>query len=159
MLAWKELVEDPNLKDLPYKIETNEWGQIVMTPARVKHGNYQTKIVLLIRDLLQRPGESVVECAIQTSKGTKVADVAWFSEARWKIVEDQYDVSLAPEICVEVISPGNTGGEISEKRGLYFEAGALEVWVCNAEATMRFYDPNGEHNHSAPVSNFPKKLK
>ena len=37
MLAWKEIVESPNLKNLPYKIETNEWGQIVMTPASAKH--------------------------------------------------------------------------------------------------------------------------
>jgi hypothetical protein len=31
-MQWAEVVEDPNLKDLPYKIELNEYGQIIMTP-------------------------------------------------------------------------------------------------------------------------------
>lgn len=157
-MTWKELADDPNLQDLPYKIETNEWGQIVMTPTRAKHGSYQSRIVRLLDNLLSQPGEIVVECAIQTSKGTKVADVAWFSIARWQLVEDEYDVSIAPEICIEVLSPGNTGGEIKSKRALYFGAGAIEVWVCDSQGQMRFYDRSGEHKQSQLVPNFPKTI-
>ena len=32
-MEWREIVEHPSLKDLPFKIETNERGQIIMTPA------------------------------------------------------------------------------------------------------------------------------
>ncbi|WP_262507540.1 hypothetical protein [Salinibacter altiplanensis] len=32
-LSWKEVCEAPNLQDLPYKIETNDRGQIVMSPT------------------------------------------------------------------------------------------------------------------------------
>jgi Uma2 family endonuclease len=158
MMQWKELVENPNLQDLPYKIETNEWGQIVMTPTRAKHGSFQSRIVRLFSHLIELPGEIVVECAIQTAKGTKVADVAWFSQARWQQVEDEYDVSIAPEICVEVLSPGNTGGEIKGKRKLYFDAGAEEVWVCDGQGQLRFYKRVGELSQSQLVPGFPKNI-
>ena len=26
-MEWEEVVKDPSLKDLPFKIETNEWGK------------------------------------------------------------------------------------------------------------------------------------
>lgn len=159
MLAWKEIVESPNLKNLPYKIETNEWGQIVMTPACAKHRNYQSILVLLLSKLISTPGEVVVECAIQTPKGTKVADVAWFSAERWQIVQDEYDVTIAPQICIEVVSPGNSEGELRSKRKLYFEAGALETWVCNAEGVMHFYNAKGEIEQSELAPEFPKKIK
>ena len=46
---------------------------------------------------------------------------------------------LAPEICVEVLSPSNSAAEIHEKRTLYFDAGATEVWICNLEGSMSFF--------------------
>ena len=33
-MNWQEICNDPLLRELPYKIELNEWGKIVMTPAR-----------------------------------------------------------------------------------------------------------------------------
>src|SRR4051812_2035295 len=95
-MNWQQVVEDPNLQDLPYKIELNEWGQIVMTPTRLLHGKYQFKIGALLAELVQKAGEIVTECAIQTTQGTKVADVAWFSTERWEQVKDDYDASIAP---------------------------------------------------------------
>lgn len=135
-MQWKDVVTNPNLRDLPFKIETNEWGQIVMTPAKLMHGKYQSLIDGLLQDLMEQPGETVIGCAIQTRKGTKVADIAWFSEDRWEQVQDEYDSPIAPEICVEVISPSNSSGEIEEKKQLYFERGAVEVWTCNAKGKM-----------------------
>lgn len=157
-MKWKELAEDPNLQDLPYKIETNEWGQIVMTPTRAKHGSFQSRIVRLLGNLIAKPGEVVVECAIRTTQGTKVADVAWFSQERWEVVEEEYDVSIAPEICVEVLSPGNSGGEIAGKRTLYFDAGAQEVWVCDGTGQMTFYSRAGMLKHSHLVPDFPDAI-
>jgi Uma2 family endonuclease len=157
-MQWKELVENPNLQDLPYKIETNEWGQIVMTPTRAKHGSFQSRIVRLLDNAADQPGEIVVECAIKTTKGTKVADVAWFSLSRWQQVKDEFDVSIAPEICVEVLSPGNSGGEMRGKRTLYFNAGAEEVWICDGQGRLRFYNRTGELADSQLVPNFPHDI-
>jgi len=35
--------------------------------------------------------------------------------------------------------PSNTAGEIEEKKRLYFEAGANEVWLCAEDGKMTFY--------------------
>jgi Uma2 family endonuclease len=45
----------------------------------------------------------------------------------------------SPEICVEILSPSNTAGEIDEKIALYFEAGAREVWICGRDGTLKFH--------------------
>jgi hypothetical protein len=31
---WQEIVADPALRDIPYKVETNHRGQLVLSPAR-----------------------------------------------------------------------------------------------------------------------------
>ena len=155
-MNWKQLAKDPNLQNLPYKIELNEWGQIVLTSRQVKHGAFQFKIGNILDNLMGDAGQVVTECAIQTTQGTKVADVAWFSEERWKLVKDDYDASIAPEICVEVRSPGNSSDEMKNKRKLYFASGAGEVWVCDTKGKIKFYDPTGEISNSILIPAFPK---
>ncbi len=157
-MSWKELVADPQLQDLPYKIETNEWEQIVMTPARNIHGAYQFAIGSLLNTLLLQKGFIVVESAIKTTQGTKVADVAWYASERWLRVRNEYESSIAANICVEVVSPANSTGEMVGKRALYFAAGAEEVWVCDAKGRLRFYDTTGELTKSNLVPKFPKKI-
>lgn len=157
-LTWEEVCADPNLEDLPYKIETNEWGQIVMSPTRLKHGAFQFKIGQILSRLVQEHGKIVTEAAVRTSKGTKVADVAWFSPERWEQVKDEFDASTAPEICVEVISPRNSKEEIEQKKRLNFEAGAQEVWICDDEGRMRFFTRETALGSSALASGFPKKI-
>ncbi len=155
-MNWKQLAKDPNLQNLPYKIELNEWGQIVLTSRQVKHGAFQFKIGNILDNLMGDAGQVVTECAIQTTQGTKVADVAWFSEERWKLVKDDYEASIAPEICVEVRSPGNSSDEMKNKRKLYFASGAGEVWVCDTKGKIKFYDPTGEIRNSILIPAFPK---
>jgi hypothetical protein len=36
-MDWKEVTENPNLQNLPFKIELSEWGQIVMNPVKLNH--------------------------------------------------------------------------------------------------------------------------
>ena len=157
-MQWKDVVADPNLQGLPFKIETNEWGQIVMTPARLQHGNYQSKIDGLLQIKMSEPGETITECPIQTRMGTKVADVAWFSFERWEQVKGGFDSPIAPEICVEVLSPSNSSGEIDQKMQLYFERGADEVWICDADGVMTFYLQNGAIARSILVPDFPANI-
>ena len=88
----------------------------------------------------QDPGEPAVEFAVQTSKGVKVPDVVWISKERLEALPDDVEASpFAPEICVEVISNANTDAEMQEKRHLYFEHGAREVWLCDEDGQMTFY--------------------
>ncbi len=156
-MNWQQICENPQFRDLPYKIELNERDQIILSPAGLAHGFYQFEIGRVLHEIMQGQGKIVTECAIRTPKGTKVADVAWFSTERWHPVRHEYDSPIAPEICVEMIFPANTDSEMQEKKALYFEAGAAEVWFCN-DGTMIFYSKNGEINKSALADRFPDTI-
>lgn len=157
-MTWEALCANPALSNLPYKIETNGYGQIVMSPTSQRHNTYQNRIQRLFGRLL-RGGEALPENAIQTSDGTKVADVTWASHAFRRHHQDAFDLPEAPAICVEVLSPTNTKGEITGKRGLYFERGAREVWVCDLEGKMTFYNPDGPLERSVICPKFPAQVK
>lgn len=156
-LSWKTVCEDPNLQDLPYKIETNDRGQIVMSPTYAWHGRYAFWIAKQLEEELTE-GTSSVETAIRTAKGTKVADAIWCTAERWGQIKDAYDVPVAPQICVEVRSPTNTDAEIDEKRQLYLDAGAEEVWICDADGAITFYDEAGAIESSHRVPSFPSQI-
>ena len=156
-MEWREVIEHPSLKDLPFKIETNEWGKIVMTPASITHVIYQGIIIKWFNKLAEQ-GIASPECPIKTSRGARVvvADVAWGSAAFFK----KHGVRgllfpESPEIVVEVESPSNSIDEMEEKKHLYFEAGAREFWLCNEYGDMRFFDPNGELEKSGIFPDFP----
>jgi Uma2 family endonuclease len=83
--------------------------------------------LLFIMGRGQTDGKVLVECAIKTSRGTKVAGVALASNKRFMRIKSETDASVAPEVCVEVLSRSNTDKEMREKRKLYFERGAHEV--------------------------------
>jgi Uma2 family endonuclease len=59
---------------------------------------------------------------------------------------------------VEILSPSNTKGEIDEKRQLYFEAGASEVWLCDEDGGIRFFTADGPVADSALCSGFPTAI-
>jgi Uma2 family endonuclease len=158
-MNWQKICEDPALRDLPYKIETNRFGQIIMTPHRIAHSLYQGQIEQWLRQLLPQ-GVVLPECAIATRDGVKTADVAWMSRERYTKVKEDYAASIAPEICVEVISPSNTLGEIDEKLTLYFAAGAQEVWVCRDGAMSFYCSGNSERQEaSALAPRFPLRVE
>lgn len=157
-MKWEEVCENKQLQDLPFKIELNKWGQIVMSPAKLKHSFYQGRIQSLL-EMLLKTGVAMPECAIQTTDGVKVADVVWASDPRADIILEETAASIAPEICVEVKSASNTLEEMVEKKDLYFAAGAEEVWVCDAQGKMRFYNPQGELSKSLLVPEFPEQIQ
>lgn len=157
MMNWQEVCEHPSLQDLPFKIELDEHGQILMTPVRIYHSAFQGEIEYLLRSLL-KTGKTLPECAIATEKGVKVADVAWLSLERFAQVKQEAACSIAPEICIEVTSSSNSNKEMTEKMKLYFQHGAQECWICDETGYIRFYNPVGELDYSLLVPNFPKKV-
>lgn len=157
-MNWQEVCEHPSLKDLPFKIELDELGKVIMSPVKIYHSILQGEIEFLLRSLLKN-GKTLPECAIKTRKGTKVADVAWVSLDVLSKIKDETEASIAPEICVEVISSSNTKKEMAEKRQLYFEAGAIEVWMCNENGDMSFFNAQQPLIRSVLVPEFPEKIE
>ena len=156
-MNWQEVCEHPDLRNLPFKIELNEYGQVLMSPVNISHSLFQGEIAFILRTLLPN-GKTVPECAIKTSKGTKAADVAWISLELVNKLKYLIETPIAPEICIEVTSPSNTKKEMIEKRTLYFEAGAKEVWICNEQGNMKFFNLQHELIHSELAPEFPLKV-
>jgi Uma2 family endonuclease len=153
---WHRVLRDPQLQELPFKIETNEHGQLVLSPHKPLHGHFQMCIGELLLRHLDRPGRRAVEFAVETSKGVKVPDVVWLSEERWAQIPEGAEASpVVPELCVEVRSEGNTDAEVDAKRQLYLDEGAQEVWTCDEEGRLRFFDADGERDRSALAPNGP----
>jgi Uma2 family endonuclease len=122
------------------------------------HSRLQILLSDHLRDHLDH-GERFVELAIETADGTKVADVAWMSADRYASIPVAAEPTpQAPEICVEVRSTTNTDEEMAEKRALYFDAGAEEVWICDEDGRIAFYHETGEVDASGRVPTFPHEI-
>jgi Uma2 family endonuclease len=65
---------------------------------------------------------------------------------------------IAPEICVEVMSPSNSEEELKERKRLFFEKGAVEFWVCDLLGNMAFTDAGGDLAASKYCPKIPGKL-
>lgn len=106
-------------------------------------------------------GRTLSECPISTADGVKAADVAWATDECMRALGNRACFVDAPEICIEVLSPGNTDAEMAEKRSLYFEAGAREVWVCDPKGAMSFYGKESARPLKASeiCPKFPKRVE
>ena len=158
---WNELLADPELARIEGRIETDRYGHIIVSPPPApSHGSYQSEIAYLLRTKMQR-GRVLTECPISTADGVKAADVAWASPEIMRELGDRACFPKSPEICVEVLSPSNTAAEIEEKRKLYFDAGAREVWVCSESGAMSFFSALGAKSlgGSRLCGRFPKRVK
>lgn len=154
---WQEIIADPNLRELPYTVETNHRGQIVLSPHTTHHSRQQKRIQTKLDSLLQS-GEAFTEWPVATDGGTKQADVIWTSNSRLEEMDETGDPpTIAPEICVEVMSDSKTMDEMHEKRTLYLEAGATEVWIVDEDNRVRFFGDE-EIEHSRMVPDFPSQL-
>ena len=161
---WSEVLRDPQFNDLPYKIETNARGQLVLSPQKHDHSFSQYRIGRLIEEQMKKhedhTGRVGVEFALHTTDGVKVPDVIWISEECARQIPDDAEASLvAPEICVEVLSESNTEAEMNEKRRLFFEAGAAEVWLVERSGSVRFFDADGERERSSLAPEFPERVE
>jgi Uma2 family endonuclease len=160
LARWQELVADPELAKLPGRIETDRFGRVIMSPPPpFEHTCRASQIIRRLNELLPS-GLALSETPVSTADGVKVTDAAWISAEYVEELSGDPPPALirAPEICVEVVSPSNSEAEIAEKRALYFEAGALEVWLCEPDGQMRFYCRGELSESSVLCSGFPKQI-
>ena len=161
LVRWAELCADPWLAKLPDRIETDRHGHILMTPPPAfGHGRRQFSLGNLLSQLLPQ-GLVITECPLSTADGVKAVDVAWLGPDRLEIKDKPEPTILirAPEICVEILSPTNTRREIDEKRALYFDAGATEVWICNLDGSISFFvGPDRQVSTSNLCPAFPGRI-
>jgi len=161
LCRWDALQTDPALAKIEGRIETDRHGQIIMSPPPApSHGTYQFWIGHLLEKHMPG-GRILTECPISTADGVRAADIAWASSEKVRELGHRSCFPKAPEICVEVLSPGNTNAEMAEKTAIYFDAGSMEVWWCDLNGSMKFLAlgvPAPMHK-SKLCPKFPKRVR
>jgi Uma2 family endonuclease len=139
---WRDLSHDRLVAAIPYKVELNEKGSIEVSPAPPRHGMLQAFVAQELGRL--RPdGTAITECPIETSIGVRVPDVVWASASFMAQHAKADPFPVAPELCVEVLSPSNTKAEIDAKVAAYLEAGATEVWLVPEHGAYEIFTRDG----------------
>lgn len=80
-MNWEQICRDPHLQDLPFKIEMNGFGEIIMNQNDIRHSLYAEKIFRYIKDGIQ-DGYSPIGLAVETEDGVCVPDVVWISKVK-----------------------------------------------------------------------------
>lgn len=158
---WQEIVNDPELSQRPERIETDARGQVIMAPPPDFIHRSQAKEIQAQLDRLFGQARAFTEQPVETAIGAvKIADVVWLTREQCQLLLEDPNLPLqpAPPICVEIVSPSNTIAQMEEKRALYFDTGAKEVWICERDGTMRFFNSRGEIAHSQLLTEFPKLI-
>jgi len=159
LMTWQEICENPQLRDLPFKIEQDRYGRIVMSPTGFSHGKRQIEVGHLLRGLLPE-WDVVSEVGIDTSEGVRVPDVSARHPGGpdWN---EKFSMPAAPDICVEVTSASNSRSEMEEKRRLFAERGCREFWLCADDGKMVFYHAASGRilARSEICPEFPEKLR
>ncbi|KJH71874.1 Uma2 family endonuclease [Aliterella atlantica] len=109
-------------------------------PPKFFHSTLQSALLLLLHTWCKGKGRVVPEWAIiikrQGEDWVPIPDLTYISYARlpanWKCNEA---CPIAPELVVEIISPGQTERQFTDKAKDYFEAGVFRVWIVNPEST------------------------
>ena len=138
---WAELAQD---KQSPDYYELTEHGELVLSPrAETNHQHLCAEIAFQLRSQLR--GEAVVEAAVlTTTAGIRVPNVVWMPQARWDQLP-RNAVLQAPELVVEVLSPGNRKPEMNHKIQGYLGSGVQEVIVVGLTGTLEYIRQDGVH--------------
>jgi Uma2 family endonuclease len=142
---WTELSEDP---ESPDRYELSEFGELILSPKPAN--DHQRVAQAVVRALEARLGpEASVEISVYTDRGIRVPDVVWMPAARWREVKGKSPFPFVPDVCVEVLSPGNSRAEIMMKTGAYLRGGAREVILVGRKGEVEYFGADGRRETSA----------
>jgi Uma2 family endonuclease len=142
---WNELAADP---ESPDRYELNELGELILSPKPTN--DHQRVAFAVARALEAQLGpEAGFEISVYTDRGIRVPDVIWMPAERWRDVKGKSPFPFVPDVCVEVLSPGNSRAQITMKTGAYLRGGAREVIVVGLKGEIRFFGAEGTREASA----------
>lgn len=140
--VWMDLAQDEGTPD---SYELTEHGEIVMSPKPTnRHQVLCAKIILQLS--AQLGPQAVPDAAILTNDaGIRVPDVVWMPEEKWDVVMTADGLLHAPDLVVEVLSPGNRETEINHKIHAYLASGVQEVIIVGLTGTIEYIRQDGVH--------------
>ena len=129
------LEEFERLPDNGMRHELNKGELVRMPPAKLGHIRMAKKIARVLEQYAEpaRLGEVFIEAGFRLSAihppTFRQPDVSLVSSDRVRTTGDDQHFEGAPELVVEIVSPGNTAADLEEKVDQYLAAGARAVWV------------------------------
>jgi Uma2 family endonuclease len=122
----------------------------MMSPAGAEHGRIVTRIATRLSLFVEARGLGAVMSGdpgfwIGRDPDTvRAPDVAFLATDRVSPAPAPGFVEGAPDLAVEVLSPGDRAGEVRAKVQVWLEAGCKAVWVVDpAKRTVTVYRPDG----------------
>jgi Uma2 family endonuclease len=129
------------------RYELNERGDLVTSPLPTNA--HQAMVGWILGGLgTQLGGMSAPSLAVLTSAGILVPDVAWMPRERWESLAQRDPLNDVPNICVEVLSPGDLPHEVSRRIKTYLDGSAEEVIIVEVNGKARFWRSEGESKRS-----------
>jgi Uma2 family endonuclease len=115
-------------------------GRIVrMNPTGLQHGNIEIALGSALRDFVRRRQLGRVvggEVGIYTRRNpdrVRGADIAFVSRERLSEKSPKGFLKVAPELVVEIISPGDRWQDVRQKLDEYFAIGVQRVWIVEPD--------------------------
>jgi Uma2 family endonuclease len=110
-------------------------GEIVMSPAGYRHGKIALRLIRKLEEYARPRGlgeltESSTGFRLP-SGNLRCPDVAFVTVSRAPTGEPEGFFEGAPDLAVEVLSPGDDMRRLLDKVGEYLSAGARIVWVID----------------------------
>jgi Uma2 family endonuclease len=109
------------------------YGRLLVTPApRVRHQLVVGGILRRLLELVDREGGLAVNSPVDVvlaDHSVVQPDVIYVTAKRSRIVGER--VEGAPDLVVEILSPGTARRDLGEKLRLYAEAGVAEYWIVD----------------------------
>ena len=112
------------------------------------HSAVQAALIILLQSWCQNKGRVYPEWSIRLERNgvdwVPIPDVSYTSynrlSADWILDEA---CPVAPELAIEIISPGQTFGDLAEKATDYLRSGVAIVWVIDTKAqTITVFYPD-----------------
>jgi len=110
---------------------------MLMTPAGFRHGRIACTVAAILRDFVHPRGLGVVlgaETGFQIGHQpdtVRAPDVAYVAAKRIPQTEPAGFFPGAPDLAVEVLSPGDPAGDVLAKVQDWLDAGCRAVWVVD----------------------------
>ena len=110
-----------------------------MSPTGDKHGSYEGNFYASLRAFVQAHPSGKVrvgEVGIYTGRQpdtVRGADVLFISNERYAQKKSSSYLDVAPELVVEILSPGDSWSEVMQKLREYFAIGVRLVWVADPQ--------------------------
>ncbi|HLF25177.1 MAG TPA: Uma2 family endonuclease [Anaerolineae bacterium] len=113
-------------------------GELIMTPApSASHQGFLLNLVRLIDAHVRAAGLGKIYFApfdvVLSNENVVQPDLLFISKERLSIITDA-NVQGAPDLVVEVLSPGTAQLDKTPKRDLYARFGVREYWLVSPEA-------------------------